>query len=237
MYANTACVGLFVAGLASVVPTPVHAQQTNLLPGTFSGNVALVSDYIVRGISLSNQSPAIQGGFDWDSGVGVYTGIWGSSVEFGNDASAEIDFLAGYRGAIDAMHYELGFAYYWYPETIVAGQTFWDVHADVGYDFGFSDVTLGIAYTTDDYGPLNNDRTIYYKGKIALPVAEMMTISGSVGYSVTAGSTNYSDWNAGATFRVFDWFNLDARYFDSDNDMTCGTLCDARAVVKISRAF
>lgn len=237
MYANKGRLGLLIAVLASVAAPPLHAQEASPLPGAFSGNVAIVSDYIVRGISLSDESPTIQGGFNWDSGVGVYAGIWGSSVEFGNDASAEIDFSAGYRGAIDAMHYELGFTYYWYPETIVAGQTFWDVHADVGYDFGFSDVTFGVAYTTDDYGPAINDRTIYYKSEIVLPVAEMLTISGGVGYSVTAGSTNYSDWNAGGTFRVFDWFDLDARYFDSDNDMTCGTLCDARVVVKISRAF
>jgi uncharacterized protein (TIGR02001 family) len=237
MCANTLRLGLLVAGLAVLNPAQLRAQSASPLPGSFSGNVAIASDYIVRGLSLSNEDPAIQGGFDWDSGMGVYAGIWGSSVEFGNDASAEIDFFAGYRGAIDNLHYELGATYYWYPETTIAGQTFWDVHADVGYDFGFSDLTFGIAYTTDDYGPLLNDSTIYYRGRVAFPVAEMLTIGGGAGYSSAQGGTNYSDWNAGATFQVFDWFALDARYFDSDNDMTCGTLCDARVVVKVSRSF
>lgn len=239
MCASIRSAGLAVIGLLSLVPSPSHAQQSTPfpLPGMFTGKVAIVSDYIVRGISLSNQSPAIQGGFDWESGMGVYAGLWGSSVEFGNDASAEIDFLAGYRGAIDNVHYELGLAYYWFPKTAVAGQSFWDVHADLGYNFGISDLTLGIAYTTDDYGPLLNDKTFYTKAEIVVPVAEMMTISAGAGYSSAERRTNYSDWNAGATFNVYGWFNLDARYFDSDNVMTCGTQCDERFVVKISRTF
>jgi uncharacterized protein (TIGR02001 family) len=237
MYANKIVVGLLAAGLLSVMPTPLQAQEAGSFAGTFSGSVAIVSDYIVRGVSLSNEDPAIQGGLDWESGMGIYAGIWGSSVEFGNDASAEIDFFTGFHGSIDNLHYELGFTYYWYPETIVAGQSFWDSHADLGFDFGFTDITLGIAYTWDDYGPLRNDKTIYYSGRISIPLAEMMTISGGAGYSSRERRTNYSDWNAGATFNVFNWFDLDARYFDSDPDPICGTLCDARVVVKISRSF
>jgi uncharacterized protein (TIGR02001 family) len=237
MSANVLRAGLLVAGLAVLNPAQSQAQSASPFPGTFTGNVAIVSDYIIRGVSLSNQSPAIQGGFDWDSGMGVYAGVWGSSVEFGNDASAEIDFLAGFRGAIDNLHYDVGGTYYWYPKTVVAGQSFWDVHADVGYDFSFTDVTLGIAYTTDDSSPFINDSTIYYRGRIVFPVAEMMTISGGAGYSSRQQRTNYSDWNAGATFNVYNWFDLDARYFDSDDVPVCGTLCDARFVVRISRSF
>ena len=233
MYANVIRAGLLAAGLVGFGLSDVRAQSA----GSFSGNMAIVSDYIVRGTSLSNQNPAIQGGFDWDSGMGVYAGLWGSSVEFGNDASAEFDFLAGYRGRFDNLHYEVGATYYWYPKTSVAGQSFWDVHADVGYDLGISDLTLGVAYTLDDYGPLRNDATLYYEAGIILPVAEMMTVSGGIGYSVAERRTNYSDWNAGVTFRVLNLFNFDVRYFDSDNDLICGALCNARAVVKISRTF
>lgn len=237
MCASAFRMGLLVAGLAVLIPAHARAQSPGPLPGSFTGNVAIVSDYIVRGVSLSNQNPAVQGGFDWDSGMGVFAGIWGSSVEFGNDASAEIDFLAGWRGVIDNFHYEIGGTYYWYPETVVAGQSFWDVHADLGYNFILADITLGIAYTTDDSSPLLNDKTVYYRGRISLPVAEMMTISGGAGYSFRERRSNYSDWNAGATFNVHNWFDIDARYFDSDDVPMCGTLCDERFVVRISRSF
>ena len=228
--------GLFAAGLLCLLPATVHAQES-ALPGTFSGNVAFVSDYIVRGISLSNQNPAIQGGLDWDSGMGVYAGLWGSSVEFGNDASMELDVFTGYRGRVDALSYEIGATYYWYPETIEAGQSFWDVHVDVGYDFGAAAVTFGTAYTTDDYGPLLNDQTLYFSGKVAVPITDRFSISAGVGHSAMEDRPDYNDWNAGATLKVYDWFNVDARYFDSDYEAVCGTHCDARVVVKISRAF
>jgi uncharacterized protein (TIGR02001 family) len=237
MYASTLRAGLFTAGLALSLPGHSHAQDASPLPGTFTGNIAIVSDYIIRGASLSNQNPAIQGGFDWDSGTGIYAGMWGSSVEFGNDASVEIDFFTGYRGRIDAFIYEIGASYYWYPKTIEAGQSFWDIHVDAGYDFGAATVTLGAAYTTDDYGPLLNDQTLYYSADVAIPLAELMTVSGGAGYSTTEGRANYSDWNVGTTFAVYDWFNLDARYFDSDNEDVCGTHCDSRFVVMVSRTF
>ena len=73
--------------------------------------------------------------------------------------------------------------------------------------------------------------------KIAIPVREKLSLSAGIGYSSAEQLTNYSDWNAGATLQVYDWLALDARYFDSDNTLICGTLCDARFVAKISRSF
>ena len=58
-----------------------------------SGNVALTTDYIWRGMSQTDGSPAIQGGFDADFGNGIYAGAWGSNVDFGSDSdeSMELD--------------------------------------------------------------------------------------------------------------------------------------------------
>lgn len=83
MHDNTLRAGLLVAGLALVSTTQAQAQDASPLPGTFTGNIAIVSDYIVRGISLSNQNPAIQGGFDWDSGTGIYAGSWAQASSSG----------------------------------------------------------------------------------------------------------------------------------------------------------
>ncbi len=237
MRTTAICGGLFIAAFA-LLPSHLHAAEAgNILPGSFSGNVAIVSDYIVRGMSLSNEDPAIQGGLDWDSGYGFYAGTWASSVEFGNDASAEIDFFAGYRRSVGAIKYEVGVTYYWYPETTTPGQSFWDVHADLGYDFGPVFAGIGLAYTTDDYGPLVNDQTLYYEAELAAPVAEMLTVSGSIGYSAAERRQNHVDWDVGATFKAYDWFNLDIRYYDTNYEAVCGTQCDARVVVKVSRAF
>lgn len=68
----------------------------------FSGNIAMVSDYVARGISQTNGDPALQGNIDYGyNGFGV--GVWGSNVDFGSaaDADVELDYYTYYT-------YELG---------------------------------------------------------------------------------------------------------------------------------
>jgi hypothetical protein len=72
---SLACGGLLVAGMCS----PAMAQG---VADMFSANVALTNDYVWRGISQTNEDPAIQGGFDFEHPSGVYLGVWGSNVDF-----------------------------------------------------------------------------------------------------------------------------------------------------------
>ena len=70
-----------IAGATVGAPTR-HAETT--------ANIALVSDYVFRGVSLSDNGPAIQGGFDWSSEM-LYAGAWASSLS----EDMEIDLYAG----------------------------------------------------------------------------------------------------------------------------------------------
>lgn len=65
----------------------------------FSGNAALTSDYVFRGISQSNESAAWQAGVRVDGQSGLYGSVWGSRVEFDSApaADAEIDYVVGIR--------------------------------------------------------------------------------------------------------------------------------------------
>jgi uncharacterized protein (TIGR02001 family) len=229
-------VGLLGAAFAAMAPVAAVAQDS-ALPGTFTGNVAIVSDYVFRGITQTNQDPAVQGGLDWDSGAGAYVGTWASSLEFGNDAGMELDLYGGYRGTIENFSYDVGFLYYMYPSTTAAGLDFWEVYGKAGYNFGPASATFGINYTPDNTGATNRDAGVYYSGVISAPIGDMFSISGGLGYSALEGVQNYTDWNAGATFNIPGWFSLDARYYDTDYEAVCGTLCDGRFVFKISRAF
>ena len=62
-----------------------------------SGNVSLTSDYVFRGVSQSNQEPALQGGAEHAfesqaAGSGFYIGTWGSTASPGpmSRAAAEV---------------------------------------------------------------------------------------------------------------------------------------------------
>ncbi len=94
----------------------------NVASAEITGNVSLTSDYKFRGISQSDESPAIQGGLDYAHDSGFYVGTWASSVDFdtngaGYDGSLELDVYAGFGNTIgdSDFGYDVGVMYYAYP--------------------------------------------------------------------------------------------------------------------------
>lgn len=85
------------------LPISCFANINNLFDETqwsTSGSVTLASDYRWRGISMSNNEPALQGSLMANNKNGTYLGVWASSTDINNGASIEADFMAGYRKAI-----------------------------------------------------------------------------------------------------------------------------------------
>ncbi len=65
-------------------------------PIPISANLTFTTDYVWRGLSLSNDSFAVQGGFDWESqSTGIYLGTWASNVSLAQ-ADVEVDFYGGW---------------------------------------------------------------------------------------------------------------------------------------------
>ncbi len=46
----------------------------------FSSSVALATDYMSKGYSISDNGPVMQASFDYFHPSGIYAGIWGSTV-------------------------------------------------------------------------------------------------------------------------------------------------------------
>ena len=67
-----------------------------------SGSVTVVSDYLFRGVTQTNENPALQGGVTWNHDSGFYAGAWGSSISWLSDADpdvssqVELDGFIGY---------------------------------------------------------------------------------------------------------------------------------------------
>jgi Bacterial protein of unknown function (Gcw_chp) len=80
---------------------------------------ALMNDYNFRGISQSNHKASTQAGFElrynFTSSLQGYAGISGESIDFPNDAAAEIDFYGGIRPTFDKLALDFGGWYYYYP--------------------------------------------------------------------------------------------------------------------------
>lgn len=152
-----------------------------------SGSVAVVSDYVFRGITQTHGKPALQGGVTWTHGSGLYAGTWGSSISWLSDSDpdvssqVEIDGFVGYSGGFggSGVGYDIGANYYWYPGRYPAGYNSPDT---LELYLGLSWKALGARYSyaaTDLFGIPDSD------GSSALEFTAGHEFDG--GWSVGAG--------------------------------------------------
>ena len=72
--------------MALSLPGFAMAEDATTATPAVTANVALVSNYLYRGISQTGGKPALQGGFDYAHASGFYAGVWGSSISWLSDA-------------------------------------------------------------------------------------------------------------------------------------------------------
>lgn len=103
-----------------------------------TANVTVASNYIYRGITQTNNKPAIQGGFDYAHESGLYVGNWNSNISWigdgystssaaksapGTSAPIEMDFYVGFKRELIAEGFasDFGVLQYYYPTTGLGG--------------------------------------------------------------------------------------------------------------------
>ena len=195
-----AAAGMMIAGSASaadlytpvkaVVPPPPPPPVWDLAFG-----VTGTSDYLFRGISQTNNNPAIQGYvelqlFDW-----VYLNVWASNQNWASttiqdagyqnaNSSLEVDFAGGLRHTWNDFTLDVGAVYYtfpgssnsWDPLTLTQtgpGSTdfnYWEIYAKPSYVVA-PWLTLGLnLYWTSDYAATDTDGTaLSVTAQIPLP--------------------------------------------------------------------
>ncbi|MCB1675311.1 MAG: TorF family putative porin [Halioglobus sp.] len=170
---------------AALLPMAGHALSGGADGGiAVSGNIALTSDYRFRGISQSDESPAIQGGFDVEFSPGFYLGTWGSSVDFdsndGYDGSLELDYYAGWAGSIGAsgIGLDVGYIYYDYPGDNGAKGDYQEVYLKTSW----RNLTLGAAYSDDYYA--QTDEFWYLSGDYSVPLTDTLSLGLHAGYNM-----------------------------------------------------
>ena len=232
---------MVLAGAGAFANEPL--VKADGFPGEFSANVSLTNEYFFRGISQSDDQPAIQGGFDYDvglaDGVGVYAGVWGSNVNF-TDAVLELDWYGGLKGEVKGFSWSAGFIYYYYPGTDSAlNYDFWEAAFSLGYDFGVAAVTAGVNYSPNYFADSGN--ATYYSLGVDVPVGKYLTLHGTVGKqdiqkNANFGTPDYVDYSVGASVNLVG-FDVKLAYTDTDMKKSeCDDLCGA-VVLSVSRSF
>src|SRR5262245_60996284 len=88
----------------------------------FSARAGFASDYIYRGVTLSDHGPAAGAAFETRFGP-LYAGTTVATVRLPTEPSAEFTVAAGIRPKIATIDFDLGVTYFAYPGERLPGET------------------------------------------------------------------------------------------------------------------
>lgn len=221
-----------------MAPVAAYAD-TQLGDFTLSANVGLFSEYVFRGISQSDEKPALQGGFDVTHSSGLYAGLWSSSVDFndGDEASIETDLYGGFASEYNGLSYDLGFIYYGYPGADSnLNYDFWELAVALGYDFDVAALSASANYSPDYFGSTGD--SVYYATALDVPLPYDFSFTAHAGYQTIDEAKDYADWSLGLGYNLAG-FDLSLTYHDTnlDEPSECVDGCSDRIVFGVSRSF
>ncbi len=165
-----------------------HANATDV---ALSGNISVVSKYVLRGVQKTPESnvPALQGGFDASHSSGLYAGYWASNLSYSSnvDNGYENDFYAGYAGSAAGVNFGIGVIQYLYIDVEDSNGT--EAVANLGY----GPVTVQAQYLTNDVA-WGNSGDIYWTANAGFGLFKDFSMDVSLGYYT------YSDKDSGNEF-------------------------------------
>ncbi len=225
----------------------------------FSANVAITSDYIFRGMSQTDENPAIQGGFDMTWGL-FYAGVWASSLDFGDAvngcgqpagtsgdcANLEVDLYAGITPKLGPVELDLGLIYYAYPgakDLPTAELDYIEIKGGASIK-PTDNLKLGttVFYSPEFTGETGEVWTVEGNAEVSLPYDFALSgLIGKLSYEHNPGTPNYTYWKIGLSKTFLEKFSAEVAYWDTDlTESRCsGPLfqCDARVVGTLSASF
>jgi uncharacterized protein (TIGR02001 family) len=237
---KTLLAGASALGLAMAIAAPAFAG------GTWTGTLGVTSDYKFRGISQSDNDPAVNGSIEFGHS-GFFAGVWASSIDFSTDpgADVEIDLYGGYTHAFsDTTSLTGKVLYYWYPGANTPDADYVELIAALEHNFGKFSGNLQVAWTPDYFG--GTDSATWLAAGLELPINDWLTISGNAGYqwfdnnfgpAPNVGLPDYAHADLGLT-AAWEIFALDVRYVATDLDaVDCfggGDTCGNKVVVTLT---
>ncbi|RLA04491.1 MAG: hypothetical protein DRQ60_09615 [Gammaproteobacteria bacterium] len=202
-----------------------------------TANVALATDYMFRGISQTDNSAAISGGFDYGY-EGFYAGVWASNVDenFYPGANVEIDTYLGWGGTSNDLSYDVGFLRYNYPSVKDSDTNTNEWYGSLGYDFGVASVKGGVAFSDDFFGTGNSG---YYSLGVDVPIGDY-AIAVGYGHQDMDNSKSYDHYSFGVSGEIVS-LGWDLTWHDSDKDAHKAAgkdnLSDGRVVFTVSKSL
>lgn len=222
-----------LAALVLAVPGVAIAQTAP----DWAFNAAVGSDYVFRGVSQTEEDPAISAGVDLTTGS-FYAGAWASNVSFvgDDDTNAEVDLYGGYRTETAGWNLDLGVVGYLYAnQPSGADYDYLELKAAASRAVGPATVGAAVYWSPDFFGAAEDEAT-YVEANAAFSPAAKWTVSGALGRQFVSSDFDYTTWNVGAAYALTDTLALDVRYHDTD-EHDFGEVYGARAVASLKAVF
>ena len=227
--------------LTGLVAIPAMALADDPAPpNPLTANIGLTTNYVFRGISQSQNGPAIQGGVDYAHPSGFYVGTWASNVSwvstvnttlpgspaFKNNNSMELDLYGGFRQSVGDFGYDVGAIEYYYPGDKISGVQSPDT-TEVYLSGSWKFLSLKYSHVVSknfvgwyDYTNAKNTRNSnYIEANANYDLGGGWGVLGHVGHQriENLSVANYTDWKLGVTKDVgFGVFTL--AYTDTNAD-------------------
>ncbi len=248
----------FVIIAVTVSNTALAVEQSNPLNLSLSGMAALTTDYRFRGLSQTQNDPAIQGTFTLSHDSGLYFGVFGSNVHFGNDAPhLELSPYIGYSTTLNFSDHikpvlDLGYTRFNYPgwsdwawDEFALRLTFADIALDG--DSLLTNINYGI-----DYAGFAGSQWNFNLGYSVPFATSGFGLVSAVGYTsieekgalAEADADHYIDWKLGINYGFKSIDGLTAELAATGTDLNTDGLAHASkravepgAVFTLSKAF
>jgi uncharacterized protein (TIGR02001 family) len=213
---------------------------------TASYNVGLFSQYIFRGLTQTNNKPALQGGFDVSHKSGLYIGGWASNVSWLRDngsssvyntgGSLEIDLYGGFKTDVKGVGIDVGALQYYYPGALNSA-TFDKANTTELYgalSYGWLQAKVSGVVSKDawafgnkyNYNGKDERGTYYAELNANIPLADtgltaLLHLGRQEFNEATPGvrtnpSASYTDWKLGLTKAFDNGINVGAYYTDTN---------------------
>ncbi len=214
----------------AVAEPPDHPPQAPV----FDFNVTGASNYVFRGVSQTENQPAVFGSakVSYDQ---FYAASGAENVDFHNGIDAEYDLSAGWTPSLDGFHFDLGAIRYGYvdaPAHVDIDTT--EIRGAVSHRFGTVKLGVAVNYASDYFGT-KKDGT-YFEGNASDAITDQLVASGAIGHQAISAGNNFSAWNLGASYAFTKNIALDLRYLDTDGHRF-GTMYRSHYVAAVKLAL
>lgn len=234
-----------IGAIIIISPSGSYAEglKTPVLSGKITGVLATTTDYIPRGITQSDEKPALHGSITYQHQSGLYLNALATTINYDYDdhAHIEIDVCPGIKKMISTIEFDLSGCEYWYPGSTKSKEfDFFELRFRGTKNFETFSISMVSKYTEDFW--YGTGQGLMNQASINVPLEGGFGILGdlarqSIENNEKLGIPDYNFWSAGIGYN-YSKYSFILKYADTNiSKINCLDGCDAKATLTAIVSF